>query len=128
MELPFFNRKKGGSHSFYVNKPRVDTSQQDDSGADAYASLERLIEDVDKQEPFNRVEHLDKKLAFIALIFVWGYLGLVFLIMVGAPLYNRSVGSTEPIDLDKILAQVGALLGTPLGFVVGYYFKEDKRR
>lgn len=128
MELPFFSRKKGGSQLFYVNKAGTNASLDDDSGADAHASLERLIDDVNKKDPFNRVEHLDKKRAFIALIFVWGYLGLVFLIMVGAPLYNKSIGNTEPIDLDKILAQVGALLGTPLGFVVGYYFKEDKKK
>ena len=77
---------------------------------------------------FNHLEHTDKSRKHIAYVFVYGYIILVSVIVVGVPLYNWLIlGDPKQLELDKILAQVGALIGSPLGFVVGYYFKEDAR-
>jgi len=93
----------------------------------ASARLEALEHKVESA-PFDPKEHLDKKRALIAQIFVWGFLILILVVLVGVPLYNQWIGKPTALDMDKTLSQVGGLLGTPLGFVVGYYFKEYKKR
>lgn len=78
-------------------------------------------------EKFDPQKHKDTKRAQIALVFVWGYMITVVLIIIGAPLFNALLAhSNEPIDIERILSQVGSLIGAPLGFVIGYYFKEDR--
>lgn len=94
------------------------------------ARLQRLEATADElRPPHNHDEHLDKSRSKIALKFVRWYLLYVLLIIIGVPAYNHfAVHSAETIDLFKVLAQVGTLLGTPLGFVVGYYFKEESSK
>ena len=82
-----------------------------------------------KKPSFDHLEHTDKSRKHIAYVFVYGYIFLVGLIVIGVPLYNwLALHRTDGLELDKTLSQVGALIGSPLGFVVGYYFKEDSRR
>lgn len=86
----------------------------------------RLAEN--KKPTFDHLEHTDKSRKHIAFVFVYGYIIIVGLILIGVPLYNwLALGKPPEIELEKTLAQVGALIGSPLGFVVGYYFKEDSR-
>ena len=76
---------------------------------------------------FDRVKHKDTKRSHIALVFVYGYMAMVAIIVIGGPLYNALVlQNPVAIDIERILAQIGSLIGAPLGFVIGYYFKEDK--
>lgn len=85
--------------------------------------------DENKKPTFDHLEHTDKSRRHIAFVFVYGYIALVAVIIVGVPLYNAlALHQPNYLELDKILAQAGALIGSPLGFVVGYYFKEDSRR
>ena len=87
---------------------------------------ERLSQE--RKPSFNHLEHTDKSRKHIAYVFVYGYIIVVTMILIGIPLYNwLALGKTEVLELEKTLAQVGALIGSPLGFVVGYYFKEDSR-
>jgi len=94
------------------------------------ARLQRLENTAEElQPPHNHDEYLDKSRAKIAFKFVRWYLFYVLLVIIGVPIYNRyAVGAKETIDIFKVLAQVGTLLGTPLGFVVGYYFKESNNQ
>jgi hypothetical protein len=83
----------------------------------------------EKKPSFDHLEHTDKSRKHIAYVFVWGYIIIVGLILIGIPLYNwLALDKPNELELEKTLAQVGALIGSPLGFVVGYYFKEDSRR
>lgn len=87
----------------------------------------RLVNE--KKPSFDHLEHTDKSRKHIAFVFVYGYIIIVAIIIIGVPLYNSlALKQPDSLELDKILAQVGALIGSPLGFVVGYYFKEDSRR
>lgn len=80
-----------------------------------------------KDEKFDPQKHKDTKRAQIALVFVYGYMVTIAIIIIGAPLFNAYfTSSKEPLDIERILSQVGSLIGAPLGFVIGYYFKEDK--
>src|SRR3989344_1135739 len=119
--LSFFRKKRGGRNNKYgtylslVRNPYVDTRE----------SLGRLEEKI--ETPFDHQQHKDKSRSFIAYVFVFGYVCIVVLILVGLPIYNwLALSNPQPLDLEKTLAQAGALLGAPVGFVVGYYFKEDK--
>lgn len=119
MKLPWFRKKRGGV-SFWA-------SQETRAGSEVREKLQDLTLKVDAS-PFNPVEHLDKKRAFIAIVFVFGFLILLLLVIVGVPVYNALIGKAQAIDLNNTLSTVGGLLGTPLGFVVGYYFKESKKK
>jgi hypothetical protein len=93
--------------------------------------LRQLLNRIDEQRKpsFDHLEHTDKSRKHIAFVFVYGYIAIVAIIIVGVPLYNAlALHRPDTLELDKTLAQVGALIGSPLGFVVGYYFKEDSRR
>ena len=106
---------------------KSDTSR---SGIHRYGELVELELKGKGKNPFhNHQQHTDIKRAHIALVFVYGYMIIVTLILIGVPMYNwLALGQTEKLEIDKILSQTGALLGSPLGFVVGYYFKEDSKK
>jgi hypothetical protein len=124
MRIPFFNRKRGGKRT----RPIVFTYANgiaSDEMSEAYKNFEELQKTT--ENAFNRIEFMDTKRAEIALMFVRWYLVFVALVIVGVPLFNAfAVDGNETIDIYKVLAQLGTLLGSPLGFVVGYYFKDDK--
>lgn len=62
----------------------------------------------------------------IALVFVAGYFGLFTIILIGTPIYNALVvENPNQVDLENTLQIFGTLIGTSLGFVVGYYFKSQ---
>lgn len=98
--------------------------------SDAYMrSLERVakLDHRVSQEKFDPKKHKDTKRAHIAMVFVYGYIITITLVIIGGPFFNAVLASEKlPIDLERVLAQVGSLIGAPLGFVIGYYFKEDK--
>jgi hypothetical protein len=97
---------------------------------DINRELSRFQDKVDSaQKPsFNHLEHTDKSRRHIAFVFVYSYVSLVLLILVGVTLYNwLIVHDPKALEMDRLLAQVGSLIGAPLGFVVGYYFKEDAK-
>lgn len=73
------------------------------------------------------VTHLDESRSRIAFLFVKWYFAFIILIIIGAPAYNMIIGNAVQLDVSKLLNQIATLLGTPLGFVVGYYFKEKNK-
>jgi hypothetical protein len=123
MKNPFRRKKKGvGQEIPFWSSPYISSNVV---GQEAYQSLKELQKTA---KEFNHLEHLDTKRAQIALKFVNWYLFYIAVIVVGVPLFNVLLAKNHsPIDIYKLLTQVGTLLGSPLGFVVGYYFKEDHR-
>lgn len=90
---------------------------------------ERIVKSKKDKPSFDHLEHTDKSRKHISFVFVYGYIIVIAVIVIGVPLYNRWIlNNPEPLELDRLLSQVGALIGSPLGFVVGYYFKEDIRK
>lgn len=115
--------RKGGVESISSSRPIVISNEAYMQSLERVSQLGRRV----KEEKFDPKKHKDTKRAHIAMVFVYGYMITVAIIIVGAPLFNAILaGSREPIDIERILAQVGSLIGAPLGFVIGYYFKEDK--
>ncbi|HAT5009352.1 hypothetical protein MMS95_13145 [Serratia sp. PGPR-27] len=76
----------------------------------------------------------------LTMIFLCGFFGVMILSAVFVWCYNRSVvdwamelsklsagGNIKPppfLELDKVLSIVISALGTSLGFIIGYYFKD----
>ncbi len=90
------------------------------------------MEKIAKKKPeltFSHLEFTDRSRKHIALVFVYGYIIAITIVVVCVPLYNwLALNNPEALDLEKIMAQLGAMIGSPLGFVVGYYFKEETKR
>lgn len=132
VKFPFFGKRKGVGRTkpeyFYSGGSFIPVGSTASISAsnEAKQSLKQLEQTAKKFDP---LEHLDTTRAEIAKKFVKWYLAFVMVIIIGVPLYNSySVHSKEPLDIYKVLTTVGTILGTPLGFVVGYYFKEDKHQ
>jgi hypothetical protein len=118
--------KKGGDEVASSSRPIVISSDTYMQSLERVSRLSQLGKRV-KDEKFDPKKHKDTKRAHIAMVFVYGYMLIVAIVIVGAPLFNAAfTDSKEPLDVERILAQVGSLIGAPLGFVIGYYFKEDK--
>jgi hypothetical protein len=121
MKLPrFLRRRRGGDNTAVYRVPGSGVIYGSPQARENLGRLEKKGE-----EPFDHKKHKDTKRSQIALIFVRSYVGAVAIIIIGIPLYNWAIGQPKNLEIDTTLAQLGALLGTPLGFVVGYYFKED---
>ena len=124
MKLPFFHRRKKGNTTVNNTYAWADDYTSPEQSQSTYDSFDELQQTA---KQFDHIEFMDTKRAQIALKFVHWYLFYVALVLIGVPLFNAfAVHSNESLDIYKILAQVGTLLGSPLGFVVGYYFKSDK--
>lgn len=69
----------------------------------------------------------------IAIVFIGGYLSLLFLFFLGVLFYNYKMMSSgvccteltlkKLIDVTQFMSVVSGFLGTPLAFILGYYFK-----
>ncbi len=119
-----FKKRKGGQKT--VSRTQLVIANAADKNTDErIKKLEATAGNL--RSPFDRDEHLDKSRSKIAFTFVRWYFALILTMIIGIPLYNKWVGNAQNLELDKLLNQLGTLLGTPLGFVVGYYFKESKK-
>ncbi|MBG5882265.1 hypothetical protein I4990_04765 [Providencia alcalifaciens] len=65
-------------------------------------------------------------LLILFAIFVWGYNGRVvaWVIELKAAGVENAVDYLKPLELEKVLSIIITALGTSLGFIIGYYFKE----
>lgn len=93
---------------------------------DALERIESLEHFVTK--PFDPEEHKDKTRSHIAKLFSWGYLIIIAVAMIGAPIYN--IWAKEVVEPRDLLITLSSVIGSPFGFIIGYYFKGsiDKAR
>ena len=68
----------------------------------------------------------NKSRSKIAYWLTIAFIALAAVIIVGAPVYNATIGKDSQIDIGKLLNGFGVLFGTAFGFVLGYYFKDKK--
>lgn len=99
------------------NKNADSTSTTNDKLDKMWANAE--IEN-SKQDNRNR-----SKIAFILTI---AFVVIAIIIIIGAPIYNATIGKETPIDINGTLSSFGSLFGTALGFVLGYYFKDKNNK
>lgn len=60
----------------------------------------------------------------IAYGFTFAFITFIGVILIGGPIYNATIGHDNLIDIADTLSGFVAQFGTPLGFVLGYYFKD----
>ncbi|MFA5748215.1 MAG: hypothetical protein WC872_03845 [Candidatus Absconditabacterales bacterium] len=85
----------------------------------------------DQNDEFDSVKFNDETRAKIGKIFVWGFFIALFgsiLFTIGYNLFvYYMVGQANLfLKLETVVTLIGSIIGTPLGFVMGYYFKADK--
>lgn len=97
--------------------------------------INTLIEEIEKTKP---QFHKDETRRRFALYFLIGYFALLLLVLVFIFLYNKwviisalkagipGILPTQLLDLERILFLVTSAFGPTLGFIIGYYFKDDK--
>jgi ABC-type Fe3+ transport system permease subunit len=134
----FRKRKKGGEKIRYITIPTYSSGMT--SSRDIEKQLNEAIEKAQEtsQRPHDPEKVMSESRKTIALTFVISFVVIVAVVVVGVPVYNAVVFHSarvvveettyQPLDMEKVLATLGTLLGTPLGFVVGYYFKEEHAR
>ncbi len=117
--LSFFIRRVG--QPIYIER-----SNENQHVLDNFALLQKTAQNTKDQ--WNSEQYDTTKRGTIALWFVVSYIFLVFTIVFGVPLYNwQVVHRPVVLDVGQILTEVGTLLGSPLGFVLGYYFKGGEK-
>ena len=112
-----------------VSQPRIQPNRSD-LDLDSIGSLTKDVEQT-LQETTPAVKVEDKTRSALGKIFVRWFFLLLILILVGWTLYNifiyGQVGNTELfVDMKTLIPVVWSVIGTPLWFVMGYYFKDDK--
>ncbi|HHR6027803.1 TPA: hypothetical protein ACS70J_000012 [Providencia alcalifaciens] len=67
-------------------------------------------------------------LLILFAIFVWVYNGWVvsWVLELKKAGIENAVDYLKPLELEKVLSIIITALGTSLGFIIGYYFKEKK--
>lgn len=65
----------------------------------------------------------NKSRTHIAYGFTFGFIALFAIILIGGPIYNLFVDEQKTLNISEIITDFVAQFGTPLGFVLGYYFK-----
>jgi hypothetical protein len=97
-----------------------------------FKSLSTRSEVIDKRPRYNPTEHKDKTRSTIALFFVRGYLVLLGIIFLLVLTYNflliKFAPGTDLLDVTDIMLLITGSVGSPLGFVVGYYFKGQEEK
>lgn len=93
--------------------------------------IQRKLNQVTK---YNPIEHRDKTRSKVAFWFTIGYFALLGVTLVGAPMYNAVLmvhyGITDPsllLPIKDVLLTIAGIVGGPIGFVVGYYFKGSEK-
>lgn len=76
------------------------------------------------------VQQQEETRAHIGKIFVWWFFIVLILSSLGTLVYNFFMylvtsDKTLFIDIGTIIPLVWSIIGTPLWFVMGYYFKDD---
>jgi hypothetical protein len=132
--------KEGGGKA---NNIKNDTAS--DKSASGGLDVEEIRSRLDKviEESKSSKQKLrgnkDEDRSLIAILFVSFFLGAIALVLILVPLYNLyafrhapiAVDTTpaiQPLDLGTTLTEVGTILGPSVGFVVGYYFKDERAR
>ncbi len=60
----------------------------------------------------------------IAYGFTFAFIAFIGVILIGGPIYNAIVSEDKLLDVSDILSSFIGQFGAPLGFVLGYYFKD----
>ena len=128
---PFSKKKRGGNkveYRYVYGHNSVISYDESKELDERLKAVEENIDSFKPEQPHDHQKHTDENRARIALYFVKAFARLIFFALIAVPLYNwLALKNPQPIEIDKTLAQVAGILGTPLGFIVGYYFEKGDK-
>lgn len=75
---------------------------------------------------FNAAEKRETTRSTIALIYVWGFLGIIAVALIGAGVL-LFLGHLKFNNVKDILVTLSGILSGPFGFIIGYYFKAESK-
>lgn len=87
-------------------------------------SLDTKIEKLRVESELENSKQDNKSRSRIAYGFTFAFITFIGVILIGGPIYNATIGKNTPIDIAEMMSGFVAQFGTPLGFVLGYYFKD----
>lgn len=87
------------------------------------SDIDRKIEQMRVKSELDNSQQDNKSRARIAYGFTFGFVGLFTVVLIGGPIYNLFVDDQKILNIPEIITNFVAQFGTPLGFVLGYYFK-----
>ena len=89
--------------------------------------LKQLLQKFEQPRPkYDPIEHNDKTRSRIATFLTYSYVGMIFFVIIGIPVYNAHLPSGySPMDIKDALLAVTGVFGGIYGFVIGHYFKRQ---
>ena len=90
----------------------------------------RTKQKVNEKIGFNKDEHRDLTISFLAKWFVIGYFIIIGFLIISIPIYNIFVAKIDKIlvlDFQNTFLAVTSSISGLLGFVLGFYFKEGEK-
>lgn len=115
-----------------VEEPSAGHIPETPRGLPQAPEIEKVDDIIKKIEDYNPQKVADSQRDFIVRVMVVFYVVLMILILVGVPAYNlwgtilTNGNPAVTLDLVTVLTAVGSTVGTLLGFIVGYYFKNSQ--
>lgn len=82
------------------------------------------LEEMEKAASIENSRQDNTSRSRIAYGFTYAFIIFIAIILIGGPIYNTIVPETKIIDISELITTFMAQFGTPLGFVLGYYFKD----
>ncbi len=82
------------------------------------------LEEMEKAANIENSRQDNKSRSHIAYGFTYAFIFFIGIILIGGSIYNALVDETKIIDISGLITTFVAQFGTPLGFVLGYYFKD----
>lgn len=113
------------------------TSQNNPLLDDLLQKLQTADDKTKQTAPYDSRPHTDKTRSKIAMIFVICYFALIVFTLLSAMIYDVYFWNAcdseykcldQLISVKDLLLAVMGYVGTPLGFVIGYYFKEQSKK
>ncbi|EPI5806499.1 hypothetical protein ACS8FY_004309 [Vibrio parahaemolyticus] len=147
MSNPTSNNKKGGSSFADMLRQKVQEQQQThgrtqaqekthDANQDLLQRLDKLEKEAKQQDkqhdPKTRSELTMKFVAFFFLLLAGSYIFVLmyneaavsWMIRLKEKDLNESIKSVTLLDFQAVISLIISGLGTSLGFIIGYYFKD----
>lgn len=91
-------------------------------------SYSNKLEEMQRAADIDNSRQDNRSRSHIAYWFSAGFILLMATIIIGGPIYNATIGRENPLDLSQVMSSFVGQFGTPLGFVLGYYFKDKNAR
>ena len=93
-----------------------------------YDELDGYVNESEEEPQFNPEKHSQESKLEITKLFLGRFFCLIVFTFLFCAIYNKWIAEPpdiEPLDVHNTVSIVTTSLGTGLGFIMGYYFKNE---